>query len=445
MEIIYNQEEEGKLSENRYSLRAGIFGMLLEMGYPMNFINSAINYTQSLEIDNLITFMTKGERGWEHEFLSKNYIADEQNICKICGDVDTEHLEALVIEYEDRDFIKDNFRTIQSRYSQRFDQDYIEVNELNCGICFETNEFLWSLPCCQIHFFCQNCIKQYLETKISNSKVLKISCPGEKCPGLFSYEDISPFLSSEYIAKYEKFGKKQQLISDPSIKFCIVPDCEGIIKGSREFPHIKCPECNYDMCFLCGKAWHELKTCDDIQKLEYEIWAQDKDVKDCPNCKYKIEKNKGCDHMTCVICNYEFCWICLDVWHDNHFEDGCRAVQVPAEDHIILQELDANSNSDLDDINYDNHDPSIESFLTKKVIILTIIFLPLTLPLFLVFGPAVLITYVLLENSYYGTCKKWAIGTTTAIVIFILTPLIDALVILSLPCTIPFMIKEYRN
>lgn len=31
--------------------------------------------------------------------------------------------------------------------------------------------------------------------------------------------------------------------------------------------------------------------------------------KQCPNCRFWVEKNEGCDHMTCR-CKYEFCYVC---------------------------------------------------------------------------------------------------------------------------------------
>ena len=35
----------------------------------------------------------------------------------------------------------------------------------------------------------------------------------------------------------------------------------------------------------------------------------------CPKCKSLFEKVSGCQHMTCSICKYEWCWVCGMPYH----------------------------------------------------------------------------------------------------------------------------------
>ncbi|KAM2993604.1 hypothetical protein FF2_045682 [Malus domestica] len=37
----------------------------------------------------------------------------------------------------------------------------------------------------------------------------------------------------------------------------------------------------------------------------------------CPTCKFIVEKNEGCLHITCR-CGYEFCYACGKYWR--HFQ-----------------------------------------------------------------------------------------------------------------------------
>lgn len=46
---------------------------------------------------------------------------------------------------------------------------------------------------------------------------------------------------------------------------------------------------------------------------------------------FPIEKNGGCNHLTCSRCSFEFCWICLSAYTFNHFDnenlEGCPGMQ----------------------------------------------------------------------------------------------------------------------
>jgi ariadne-1 len=87
---------------------------------------------------------------------------------------------------------------------------------------------------------------------------------------------------------------------------------------------IKC-QCGYLFCFKCLRETHRPCDCEMIQMWEDKSKSEGENTKwllvntkQCPQCHKYIEKNQGCNHMTCRKeaggCGYEFCWICLGEW-----------------------------------------------------------------------------------------------------------------------------------
>jgi len=79
------------------------------------------------------------------------------------------------------------------------------------------------------------------------------------------------------------------------------------------------------------EEWHSDATCEQYKQWKIEnnesesrfaTWAASH-TQNCPKCSAKIEKNGGCNHMLCLQCNHEFCWLCLaDYDEGKHFDSG---------------------------------------------------------------------------------------------------------------------------
>ena len=90
----------------------------------------------------------------------------------------------------------------------------------------------------------------------------------------------------------------------------VCPCCnhENIIykqNGSNE-----CTKCKILICLECGLKDH-FGSCTPIDSASAEWMIEN--TKPCPICHFKIEKNDGCNHMTCK-CGIHFCWICNQVY-----------------------------------------------------------------------------------------------------------------------------------
>lgn len=215
-------------------------------------------------------------------------------------------------------------------------QSNIEIIKgTECPICLE--EILKDANYVRLicgHFTCKNCFDEYLRTKITNSQVNNIKCPYEGCQFTLHESEVVYFLKSrpDLLKKFYKFKNTQEIAANPNMKWCIRPDCEKIVKVNlnAESSYVRC-ECGQEFCFKCNNAWHPGQACEDYIEGVYKNYIQRAEVKFCPNCHALIEKNDGCNHMTCLQCDYQFCWICERKYTNNHYSplniNGCPGLQ----------------------------------------------------------------------------------------------------------------------
>lgn len=64
--------------------------------------------------------------------------------------------------------------------------------------------------------------------------------------------------------------------------------------------------------------------------------------KKCPKCNWPIQKNEGCNHMTCRLCHHEFCWLCFQNYH-GHRDQLCNKLKTEkAEQKNLLVQTSIN-------------------------------------------------------------------------------------------------------
>lgn len=125
---------------------------------------------------------------------------------------------------------------------------------------------------------------------------------------------------SIFVIRYRELLNRSYVDDDPSLRWCPAPNCEyavrcpGITPKSLDsiVPSVQCA-CGTHFCFGCGlESDHQPCICP-IVKLWVKKCADDSETanwisantKECPKCQATIEKNGGCNHMTCKKCKYE--------------------------------------------------------------------------------------------------------------------------------------------
>ncbi|CAD8111859.1 unnamed protein product [Paramecium sonneborni] len=187
-----------------------------------------------------------------------------------------------------------------------------------CLICsLNQYQIMKALEC--EHQFCRNCYQEYLEDKIKIAKINNIPCLQEGCKMIFSEEIIQQFVHEQKFQQYLVFKKKLEIENDPNKKWCPAKGCNLFIEKDPKTNLINC-QCGQIVCFNCGQIAHNGIQCEDAIQIDFKNALVKYQIKYCPKCKSHIQKNSGCNHMTCIQCQFEFCWVCLQPYHQYHYK-----------------------------------------------------------------------------------------------------------------------------
>lgn len=168
------------------------------------------------------------------------------------------------------------------------------------------------------HVFCEPCFRDYLAFRLSERKIVGVTCPAFNCPVVLIEEELKRYFEPADYEKYQRFIREMELEKNPDLRWCPKIDCSGYDYGGLDKRKLICSSCGFTYCFYCLEAWHQAGKCKAEGERKLDHWAKTHKAKFCPMCRARIEKQLGCNHMTCVRCQYEFCWLCGEVFHVSH-------------------------------------------------------------------------------------------------------------------------------
>ncbi|KAF1850949.1 uncharacterized protein K460DRAFT_302543 [Cucurbitaria berberidis CBS 394.84] len=218
-----------------------------------------------------------------------------------------------------------------------------------CSICATTKTMARSFKVLKIEDACEHlqgicyaCIQKMLKAKVVERQLTEaeLACPFPDCDHVLDYMALKMTVTKAAFEQYDTALAKRLLSADEFYIACLSRKCgmyfsiEGCKSDKRGKQKIACPYCEYEICSKCNRPWKSHGTDGCNKAKEKEDRASEKMVKalgakPCPQCGLNIQKNGGCDHMTCQHCRQHFCWQCL-VLYSNNFQhaEGCIHGQV---------------------------------------------------------------------------------------------------------------------
>jgi len=215
----------------------------------------------------------------------------------------------------------------------------INIPDHKCAICFD-DEFkadeMLGMPCG--HEFCLECWAGFVTSKIGDGpSCIVMTCPQAGCSEIVTEEEVCKVVPKDQLDKFESYQLRNFVELNGTSRWCPGPGCErvaalnsssGLFQDSDNIV-AECDSCMTRFCIKCGEEPHSPLICSALETWKEKCKNESEtanwilaNTKACPKCRSRIEKNQGCNHMTCQKCKYEFCWICSGDWKEHGANTG---------------------------------------------------------------------------------------------------------------------------
>ncbi|XP_059653950.1 probable E3 ubiquitin-protein ligase ARI2 [Cornus florida] len=170
------------------------------------------------------------------------------------------------------------------------------------------------------HYFCNSCWTEHFIVKINEGQSKRIRCMAHKCYAICDEAIVRNLVSKRHpdlAEKFDRFLLESYIEDNKMVKWCpSAPHCGNAIRvEDDECCEVEC-SCGLQFCFNCLSEAHSPCSC-----LMWDLWTKkcrDESetvnwitvhTKPCPKCHKPVEKNGGCNLVSCI-CGQAFCWLC---------------------------------------------------------------------------------------------------------------------------------------
>jgi hypothetical protein len=205
---------------------------------------------------------------------------------------------------------RDAVELVRKKYRVRRNRQAIAVE---CPVCFDEVSSPIKMTCG--HSWCRTCFHNYLAAA-SEQKFFPLTCLGNegKCTERISLYAAKEVLSAaDFDATVSAAFDTYVQTHPEELHYCPTPDCPQVFRPAPEGVFLQCPSCLVRICPNCNADAHDGLTCAESKDGDdlFREWADQRDVKRCPGCNIAIEKDEGCNHMKCTVCQTHICWMCM--------------------------------------------------------------------------------------------------------------------------------------
>ncbi|KAM6922049.1 E3 ubiquitin-protein ligase RNF14-like [Xenentodon cancila] len=233
----------------------------------------------------------------------------------------------------------------------------------DCGVCYMGR---LGSDCVQLHecghIFCQACLREFCQVRISEGNIRGVTCPQEGCSATPTPAQVKSLVGEDLFSRYDRLLLQFTLDSMPDVTYCPRSWCSSAVIREKSDTAAQCPVCSFAFCVVCSKTYHGTNACyqektaeikeDFLLSLpqseegqmalldEYATGSRERrrllenrygrkmllttiegnlsekwisvNTKACPHCFSPIQKDGGCYMMLCTQCHRLFYWIDQD-------------------------------------------------------------------------------------------------------------------------------------